>query len=151
MRLEAMQVPSTRSACARARVQCIDSIRGRALQVNPGAPEAFAHTLAVAVAHLEPARLAVSGAGALPSVVLTLARLPSAAYERCLAAALGDAELGPAHVRSSVLSVSRWCTTRSHCPAGALLGPWCRTRQLRALEAVHVASRCSWVLPLAVA
>jgi len=68
---------------------CLRRSHGQTLQVMPGVPEAFSHTVAVAVAHLEPARLAVSGTGALPSVVLTLPRAPGAARARHAGLAAG--------------------------------------------------------------
>jgi hypothetical protein len=86
---------------------CIGRSYGQTLQVTPGVPEAFTHTVVVAVAHLEPARLAVSCAGALPSVVLTLPRAPAAVRARYPAAALGDAELKPAHALAEAVAASR--------------------------------------------
>jgi len=79
---------------------CIGRSYGQTLQVTPGVPEAFTHTVVVAVAHLEPARLAVSCAGALP-------RAPAAVRARYPAAALGDAELKPAHALAEAVAASR--------------------------------------------
>jgi hypothetical protein len=93
---------------------------GQTLQVTPCVPEAFSHTIVVAVAHLEPARLAVMGAGTLPSVVLTLPRAPGAARVRCPAAAPGDAGLEPAHALADAAAASRCCTA---CHAG-LAAAW---------------------------
>ena len=101
---------------------CQDAYPPLYTQVKPGAPEAFCYTVAMAIGHLEPARLTVSGTGSLPSVVLTLGRTPDAAFERCLMAAISDAGL----------------------PAAPMLPPGVSSRQVALLGLNKVF--CTWLV-----